>query len=115
VWDCIEEILSESRDCGRYQQDENAWCMKVVHPVLRLALKGSSALKVESVYVLVDDLLILSRLTIVFTGKLRQLIPTCYQSLPRTIEFNARQTLLSLSIAIHQKCPISTTTLVLPA
>lgn len=49
LWDCIEEILSESRDCGRYQQDENAWCMKVVHPVLRLALKGSSMLKVESV------------------------------------------------------------------
>lgn len=49
LWDCVEEILSESRDCGRYQQDENAWCMKVVHPTLRLALKGSPLLKVESV------------------------------------------------------------------
>jgi hypothetical protein len=55
LWDSIEEVLSESRDCGRYQQDENAWCMKVVHPVLRLALKGSSVLKVESVYFLTDS------------------------------------------------------------
>lgn len=49
LWDCVEEILSESRDYGRYQQDENAWCIKVVHPTLHLALKGSSMLKVESV------------------------------------------------------------------
>jgi len=49
LWDYVEEILGESKDCGRYQQDENAWCMKVVHPTLRLALKGSPLLKVESV------------------------------------------------------------------
>lgn len=49
LWDSVEEILMESKDCGTYQQDENAWCIKVVHPVLRLALKRSSALKVESV------------------------------------------------------------------
>ncbi|KAK3216149.1 hypothetical protein GRF29_8g2368657 [Pseudopithomyces chartarum] len=49
MWDSVEEILSESRDCGRYQQDKNAWCMKVVYSTLRLALKGNHSLKVESV------------------------------------------------------------------
>lgn len=49
LWISVEEILRVSQDCGKYQEDENAWCSKVVNPLLRLALKENSMLCVESV------------------------------------------------------------------
>ncbi|KAF7857328.1 hypothetical protein EAF04_009569 [Stromatinia cepivora] len=49
LWGCVENILSGSRECGKDQRDENAWCSKVIYPMLCLALKGSPMMQVESV------------------------------------------------------------------
>ncbi|CAD6442215.1 1ef9a539-42cc-4dd9-89f6-13898e29da70 [Sclerotinia trifoliorum] len=49
LWSGVEKILKESRKCGINHQDENAWCTKVIHPVLCLALKGNSMMEVENV------------------------------------------------------------------
>lgn len=41
IWDQVAEILDEAICCVKYQRDENAWCSKVVHPLMSLALGRS--------------------------------------------------------------------------
>ena len=52
LWDEVERIRSQARDCDMYGKDENAWCLDVVQPILLAGLRGTSKLHLTSVYVL---------------------------------------------------------------
>jgi hypothetical protein len=47
----VEEIYMEAGECEDYGQDENAWCIGVVQPLMQRGLKSSSILQLKSVYV----------------------------------------------------------------
>lgn len=51
LWDEVEEIRSQARDCDMYGKDENAWCLDVVQPILRAGLRETTKLQLTSVYV----------------------------------------------------------------
>ncbi|KAE8407142.1 hypothetical protein BDV37DRAFT_280398 [Aspergillus pseudonomiae] len=49
MWSELEEIRLEARYCDMYGKDENAWCLDVVQPILRLSLKDESKLQLTNV------------------------------------------------------------------
>lgn len=53
IWEFVEGLLSDAALCHEYGRDENAWCDKVVLPVMQRALKGKdmSLFKVDNMYV----------------------------------------------------------------
>jgi len=47
----VEGIYIESEECEDYGQDEDAWCIGVVQPLMQCGLKSGSILQLKSVYV----------------------------------------------------------------
>lgn len=54
--DDVRKIFIGARDCEQNRRDENAWCLDVVQPLLRLALHlhGTNEWFLQSVYVLIS-------------------------------------------------------------
>lgn len=47
----LEAILKRARECDMYGQDENAWCIEVIQPLMAcgLALSETNILQLKSV------------------------------------------------------------------
>jgi hypothetical protein len=41
LWQQLEKIYVNARDCDTYGKDENAWCLDVVQPLLNSVLEGT--------------------------------------------------------------------------
>ncbi|KAK5020687.1 hypothetical protein LTR60_000298 [Cryomyces antarcticus] len=49
LWKQVDNICKEAEECVEYGQDENAWCMGVVQPLLHCGLRSSLMLQLKSV------------------------------------------------------------------
>lgn len=48
LWKQVDKIWQKAADCSKEQADENAWCEKVVLPLLQLGLDRVEMLEPES-------------------------------------------------------------------
>jgi len=49
LWKSVQEIIIDARSNRENNQDESAWCLNVVQPTLRLALRILKATMIKSV------------------------------------------------------------------
>ncbi|TKA79582.1 hypothetical protein B0A49_08194 [Cryomyces minteri] len=49
LWKQVDNIFKEAEECEAYGQDESAWCMGVVQPLLHCGLRSSLMLQLKSV------------------------------------------------------------------